>query len=83
MVFYYIMRDVCAGADCSYRPGRTYIDEVYRYSDEARRRAEQYNRHCNVPGVCYVVLPHSDTEPLPMDYFEPARAPKYERVLVG
>ena len=82
MIFYYIMRDVVRGSDCSYRPGRTYIDEVYRYPDEARRRAEQCNRHCGVAGVCYVVLPHSDTKPLPMDYFEPKQPVRLERVLV-
>lgn len=76
MVFYYVMREVCAGADCSYRPGRTYIDEVYRYSDQAQAACDKYNSFCHVAGVHYTVLPHSDTEPLPIDYFEPAKRPR-------
>lgn len=78
MVHYYIMRDVAAGADCSHRPGRTYIDEVYRYSEDARRAADRYNQFCHVEGVRYIVLPHRDDTPWPMDYFDPHRAPKLE-----
>jgi len=83
VIFYYLVRDVVLGADCSYRPGRTYVDEVFRYSRDAQLRADQCNHFCGVPGVCYVVLPHDDNAPLPLDYFEPKKAPVYERVLVG
>jgi len=82
MIAYYIMRDVEPGAVCSYRRGRTYVDEVYRTAEAAQRRVDCYNHFAAVEGIRYVVLPHSDTTALPFDYFEPQRAPKLERVFV-
>ena len=82
MIFYYLMRDVDRGADCSYQPGRTYIDEVFRTADEADRRADQCNRHTHVDGVRYCVVTQDDRQPIQMDYYEPAKV-RHERVMVG
>jgi hypothetical protein len=70
MVFYYVVRDVVRGADCSYKPGRTLLDCVQRTPEKARELADRFNRHCHVAGVFYLVIPHDDGEPFSCDHFE-------------
>ena len=78
MVLYYLVRDVVAGANCSYQAGRTLLREAgFRFSDEARRVADNYNRHCNVAGVCYLVLPHPEDKPVQADHYENGKPSDY------
>jgi hypothetical protein len=82
MITYYLIQEVAPGTITSERVGRTYFGEQYRTEAEAQRRVEQYNRHCSCDGMRYIVLPHSDREPLPIDYFKPEPV-RYETVLIG
>ncbi len=72
MVFYYLVRDVVRGADCSYRPGRTLLDSgsIMRDRAAAQRHADRYNECCHVAGVFYLVVPHDDNTPFDCDYYE-------------
>lgn len=72
MVFYYIVRDVVRGADCSYKPGRTLLNNgpVNRYREDAQRACDRYNQFCHVAGVCYLVIPHRDDKVFVCDYYE-------------
>jgi hypothetical protein len=72
MVFYYLVRDVVIGSNCSYKPGRTLLNNgpINRQRETAQATADTYNAHCHVPGVCYLVVPHDDSQPFGCDYFE-------------
>jgi hypothetical protein len=72
MVVYYLVRDVVRGTDCSYKAGRTLLngDSVYADRWAAQSRADVYNAHCHVPGVCYLVLPHDENVPVDADHYE-------------
>lgn len=72
MTFYYLCRDVKPGAVCSYKPGRTLLNNapISRTHEAAQQYADTYNRHCHVDGVRYVVLPHDDTVAVVCDHYE-------------
>lgn len=82
MVFYYVVRDVVRGSDCSYKPGRTLLNCVQRTPEQARAIADRFNRFCNVPGVWYLVIPHDDGKPFECDFYENGEV-KEETVLVS
>jgi hypothetical protein len=72
MIHYYIVRDVEPGAICSYKPGRTLLNNgpINRQQESAERVAERYNKFLACSGVRYVVVPHDDKEIFKCDYFE-------------
>jgi hypothetical protein len=72
MIAYYIVRDVVRGASCSYPCGRTLCNSVagFRFSEDAQRVADSWNRACGVAGVAYLVMAHEETEEFPCDQLE-------------
>lgn len=72
-IAYYVVRDVVRGANCSYPAGRTLLREVFQYPEDARRVVAEYNAHCQVPGVCYLVLPHDEEVLVEADHYENVR----------
>lgn len=70
MIAYYVVRDVVRGSNCSYPYGRTLCREVFKHLEQARSYVNIANASCNVPGVCYLVLPHEETQPVDADHYE-------------
>lgn len=84
MVFYYVVRDACAGVD-GYKPGRTLLYDLCQRTPEAAQAiCNQRNKFGLPAGVWHLVLPHdSDKGPLEYDHRESNGPIAYERILVG
>ena len=71
MVRYYLCRDVDRGANCSYKPGRTLLNDEpnFSFADDAQRMANRFNECCHVAGVHYLVVPWPEEKPFEADYY--------------